>query len=54
METKSEGLSSNALLYIYCIYRMTSYMCESDRTMGMQNNSPDESEETIGSGDNRP
>jgi hypothetical protein len=33
-ETKAEGLSSNALLYIYCIYRVTSYVCESDRTMG--------------------
>jgi hypothetical protein len=53
-ETKAEGLSSNALLHIYCIYRMTSYVCESDRTMEMQNNSLDESEETIGSRDNRP
>jgi hypothetical protein len=53
-ETKAEGLSSNALYYIYCIYRMTSYVCESDRTIGMRNNSPNESAETIESGDNRP
>jgi hypothetical protein len=53
-ETKAEGLSSNALHYIYCIYRMTSYMCESDRTIRMRDNSPNESVGTIESGDNRP
>jgi predicted transcriptional regulator with HTH domain len=53
-ETKAEGLSSNALYYLYCIYRMTSYMCESDRTIEMRNNSPNESAETMESRDNRP